>query len=88
MEEWRHHALIARRAVHTLMHGTPHQDRWNELRQLMAEDDTWDSTTLPEKIETEEQVASTLVQVQTELGLRKKRLDKHIQEAEIGRAHV
>ena len=67
------------------MHGTPHQDRWNELRQLMAEDDTWDTTVLPEKIETKEQVASTLAQVRTELGRRKKRLDKHIQEADNNR---
>ena len=85
MDQWRHHALIARRGVHTLMHGKPCPDRWNELRQLMAEDDTWDATILPEKIETEAQAALTLTQVRMELGRRKKRLDKHIREVDNNR---
>ena len=67
------------------MHGIPCPDRWNELRQLMAEDNTWNATTLPEKIETDKQVATTLAQLRMELGRRKKRLDKHIQEADNNR---
>jgi Fe-S oxidoreductase len=70
----------ARRCAHALHRGTPHPDLWTEKREKLMADFPKETEAPPETINSREEAARVLMLVRTEVGRRKKILDRHLKD--------